>query len=311
MGIPADSLIVGQPAPFSIFSTDGSLLLAQGLPVENARIRDMLLEQGQLKAALLPHRDSILVGVHRGRQAAPEESSDSSLRAFQKEAAKISASTQVCIRASRNAAAGTESFVCKVLGADEKCGLMIGAPRGSGGGYVTCHEGEIWTFRAMLLTAAFKFEGSLRKIQFEPIPLLYVTPNRVEMREVRTNPRVPTSLPAIVNLKRPVKAVISDLGLGGLCLAVDRSDHEFEIGETVPVSFVLKLLGQNHTLTVCATVVSIRTEYEQAHPNLSVIGARIEPPSELEALALHAFVQERLAQNLSTTWRVLFAAREA
>src|SRR4051812_29706793 len=41
-----DRIVVGKPLPFSIFSADGKLLLAQGRMVETERLREMLLRNG-------------------------------------------------------------------------------------------------------------------------------------------------------------------------------------------------------------------------------------------------------------------------
>src|SRR5215467_3254170 len=41
-----DRIVVGKPLPFSIFTADGKLLLAQGRVVESERLREMLLRIG-------------------------------------------------------------------------------------------------------------------------------------------------------------------------------------------------------------------------------------------------------------------------
>jgi hypothetical protein len=55
--------------------------------------------------------------------------------------------------------------------------------------------------------------------------------------------------------------------------------------------------------------MTIRHELIRDHPEISAAGVRVEVGSEMEQLVIHAFVQERLVQDLGTVWRVLFAAR--
>jgi hypothetical protein len=45
-GMDHDRIVVGKPLPFSIFTADGKLLLAQGRVVETERLRDMLVRNG-------------------------------------------------------------------------------------------------------------------------------------------------------------------------------------------------------------------------------------------------------------------------
>src|SRR5690242_2571980 len=45
-GMDNDRIVVGKPLPFSIFTADGKLLLAQGRIVESERLRDMLVRNG-------------------------------------------------------------------------------------------------------------------------------------------------------------------------------------------------------------------------------------------------------------------------
>lgn len=44
-----ERIVVGQPLPFSIFSAEGSLLLAAGRVVESGRARDVLLDNGSCR----------------------------------------------------------------------------------------------------------------------------------------------------------------------------------------------------------------------------------------------------------------------
>jgi hypothetical protein len=64
-------------------------------------------------------------------------------------------------------------------------------------------------------------------VLFQPAPLLYVVPSRVEMREVRGSPRVTTCLQGTLDVgDGEFRVLISDISVGGVGLVADRFEHE-------------------------------------------------------------------------------------
>jgi hypothetical protein len=230
------------------------------------------------------------------------------MRRWEREAMRSMNDSRTIVRASREGS--TESLSCQMLGAHDLYGMMLSAPCSDKGALAAVRENESLMFSTIYGTAAVKFIGTIRKVQFQPTPLIYVTPSRVHMREVRAKPRVNTCIHAAIAMgDRELPALINDIGVGGLSMATQKSDHEFATGEQCNARFCLSVLDKIHVLRVQATVMTIRNELTRDHPEISAAGVQVEVGSDLERLVIHAFVQERLAQDLGTVWRVLFAAR--
>jgi hypothetical protein len=142
------------------------------------------------------------------------------------------------------------------------------------------------------------------------VPLLFVAPSSVEMREVRASPRIATCLPGTIEAGAALPTVISDLSVGGVCVAVDRKRLVFEVGQSLALGFSLPVLGQEHGLKATATIMAVRQELKGRYPDLSIAGARMEDYTHTQRLILHGFVYERMVRSLGPLWRVLLAAQE-
>ena len=309
-------IVVGAPLPFSVYRADRKLLLAKGAIVESERVRETLLRNGRYRGdsqtqELAPDATAVAPKHRDGREAPlePEESGRvSPLESYEQELASAAADARIAVRLSLDERG--ESFLCWILGAHESYGLIVTAPCHADGGLVPVHEEQTWIFRTLYLTAAIKFHGAIRKVQFQPVPLLFVAPSSVEMREVRRSPRVATCLKGTIHSGTEIPALISDASVGGVCLVVDRKRHVFEVGQSLGLGFRLMVLGQEHDLRASATVMVVRQELDKRYPHLSMAGARVEDYTDSQRLILHGFVYERMVRSLGPLWRVLLAAQE-
>jgi PilZ domain len=250
------------------------------------------------------------VGVSVTAAPRPAETAESTdaLHVWEREVRRGMNDSRTIVRVSREGSA--ETFVCQLMGAHELFGVMLTAPRYDKGGLALIREDEVLIFSTIYGTAAIKFKGTVSKLQFKPTPLIFVTPQRVDRRAVRNKPRVNACIQASIAADgRELPAVINDIGVGGLSVATKKSDHVFATGEQFNVNFSLSLLDVPYALSLRATVRTVRAELTREHPEISVAGVQIEMGSDLERLVTHAFVQERVVQDLGTVWRVLFAAR--
>lgn len=304
----ADSILVGQPAPFSILAADGTLLIAKGGIVSNERIRNRLLCAGCVESELSGHptapgsQEGEQPKLHTSAQQA-EAPTEPPLKAWQCKASSIASETHVAVRMGRNQ--GGETFLCHIEGANDIQGMMVSIPKTAQGALLEVKENETWIFRTLYLTAAVKFCGTIRKVQLAPTPIMYITPSNVEMREVRSSPRIAVNISTVVGTVPLRPAIISDLSVGGICIATERGHGELKVGAKLPVKFSLEQLGSVYQLCAQATIMTVRTD----QPELHIAGARLKLQTEIERLVVHAFVQESLAQNLGVLWRLLFSAR--
>jgi hypothetical protein len=200
----------------------------------------------------------------------------------------------------------SENYPCWVLGADNVHGLIVTAPCKPDRSLLPITEGQTWVFRLLYLTAACKFSGTINKVQFDPTPILHVSPPRqVEMRTIRTSPRVATCVRGSIDVGKNIPALISDIGIGGVCVAVERTATELQKGQQMQVNFCIPMLGVNYNFKVPATVISVRAEFDKRFPTLQFAGAKIEAQSEIERLVLHSYVYERTATDFNALWKAL------
>jgi hypothetical protein len=295
-----DGIVVGSPIPFSVYNAERKLLLAKGRIVESERMRDILIAQGKYQAnsSALELSDAELDEQNGTAQ------SESPMEVFTREFHATSGQSRVGVRVSRED--NGEGYPCWILGADETHGLIVTAPTKPDRSLVPSTEGQVWTFRLMYLTAVVKFQATVRKVQFEPVPMMYLSaPKQVEMRNIRTSPRVATCFRGSVDVGHPIPMLITDVSINGLRIAVERKQLEFKPAQRIKLSFSVNVLGKDYSFKVPATVIAARHEYDKRHPELQFVGVKIEAQSETELLVLHSFVYEHTSTDYNALWKTL------
>lgn len=295
-----DSIVVGRALPFSVYSADRKLLLARGQIVESERIRDQLIRTGKFQSQ----------GTDLELKSAEDSSSSNetviqnSLEIYARDFQNATGASRVGVRVSREE--NGDSYPCWVVGADELHGLIITAPTNPDRSIVPVNEGQTWIFRMMYLTAAVKFHSTIRKVQFEPTPLVNISlPKQVELRHVRASPRVAACIRAVIDYGREMPVLITDIGVGGMRVAMERDRWDPQPGHRVTLVFEISMMGQNYHFKVPATVVSRPHDLDKRYPAMSFAGLKIEAQSETEKLVLHSYVFERTALDFNALWKAL------
>jgi hypothetical protein len=298
LAVGMGGIVVGEPLPFSVFSADGKLLLAKGEVVESDRMYDMLVRNGRREDG-----QSLAGSPDDTGQAEPAYVEDG-FSIYTHDFNKASGQARIGARLSREESG--DNYPCWMLGADDVHGLIVTAPCKPDRSLLPIAEGQSWVFRLLYLTAVCKFTATIRKVHFDPVPMLNVSPPRqVEMRLIRTSPRVASCVRGTINVGKEVPVMITDIGIGGVCLAVDRSHVELRAGQRITVSFCIPMLGVNYNFKVPATVISSKQDFDKRYPTLQFVGAKIEAQSEMERLVLHSYVYERTATDLNALWKTM------
>jgi len=298
-----DSVVVGRTLQFSVYSADRKLLLAKGQVVESERIRDQLIRAGKFQSLGSELELSTAEDSRSSHVTVAENPLDAYVRDFH----NATGTTRVGVRVSRDESG--DSYPCWVVGADELHGLIITAPTNPDRSIVPVNEGQTWIFRMMYLTAAVKFHGTIRKVQFEPTPLINVSlPKQVELRHVRASPRVGACIRAVIDYGKELPVLITDIGVGGMRVALERDRWDPQPGHRVTLVFEIPMMGQNYHFKVPATVVSRPHDLDKRYPAMSFAGLKIEAQSETEKLVLHSYVFERTALDFNALWKALTQA---
>jgi hypothetical protein len=265
--------------------------LAKGQVVESERMRDHLVRVGRRGNGVAVGREAVNDNAHGAAII------EDPFAAYTHDFNTAAGQARIGARLSREES--SENYPCWVLGADNVHGLIVTAPCKPDRSLLPITEGQTWVFRLLYLTAACKFSGTINKVQFDPTPILHVSPPRqVEMRTIRTSPRVATCVRGSIDVGKNIPALISDIGIGGVCVAVERTATELQKGQQMQVNFCIPMLGVNYNFKVPATVISVRAEFDKRFPTLQFAGAKIEAQSEIERLDRIKDDRDRVAAKL-------------
>ena len=317
-----DSIQVGKPMPFSVYGSDRKLLLAKGLPVVSERMRQVLLSQAQYIAGDDDDSGAAeLPGAHEPPPAPAEQSlSEPSrniwddtpptppvqgpLASLCRSYANYEERSRFGMRIARDER--SESYPAFVMGVvKDKRYLILSAPVNKENVLIKMVKDEVWLCRLFNATTVFRFAGKVLKVAFEPVPYVHVElPKTVERRMVRKQPRALASLAATLYSAGGEPAVIVDISVSGVRLAVD-AGYPLQKDTVVPLHINVSMLDQLYQLTIPARITATFGVGDDHFPNVHFYGAQFEDLSEHATLVLHGYVQEQLAKELDRLSRVL------
>jgi hypothetical protein len=296
---PADRerIVIGQALPFSIFSAEGSLLLAAGRVVESGRARDVLLSNGSCRD---PDKKTWATNV------ADDDSTQrlriSPLIAFQSDYRRSNPARGFPMSMARNDT--SEAFRTFVAGVHGQI-LIVDAPRRPDGALVAVMPRQAWLCRTFQGTSAFRFLGTALKVAFEPFPHVYLeVPQNVEQRKIRNKTRATVLVSAVIETPASTQCVVVDLSVGGGRIATS-DDVVLDRDQSIKIELTLEMMGSQYNLSLRATVARNFGASNPEHPRVAFYGISFESLSELDACVLNGFVNSELALELNSLWQVL------
>jgi c-di-GMP-binding flagellar brake protein YcgR len=293
-----DSVVVGQPMPFSVYDGGGKLLVAKSSPLTSERMRDVVLSQGVYMspsegdsgAIQLPiPPPTVITGILadlRDGYAESEERSRFGLRISRDERSESYA-----------------SFVVGVI--NEKRYLILSTPVSKGGLLVPIAKDEVWMIRLFNATTVFRFKGRVVKVALDPVPHLHIElPENIERRMVRRQPRALASLGAALHRPNGPAAVIVDISTNGVRLAVEATTS-LEKDAVIPICTTVAMMDREFPLTLTGRITATFGATDANFPSVNFYGVQLEEVNDNAALVLHAYVHEQLTQELDRLGRVL------
>jgi hypothetical protein len=292
-----DRIVVGQPLPFSIFSAEGSLLLAAGRVVESGHARDVLLNNGSCRDP-----DSKSWATNVADDDSTQRLRISPLTAFQSDYRRSNPARGFPISMARNDT--SEAFRTFVAGVHGQI-LIVDAPRRPDGALVAVMPRQTWLCRTFQGTSAFRFLATALKVAFEPFPHVYLeVPRNVEQRKIRNKTRATVLLSAVIETPASTQCVVVDLSWGGGRIATS-DDVVLDRDQPIKIELALQMMGSQYNLSLRATVARNFGASNPEHPRVAFYGIRFESLSELDACVLNGFVNSALALELNSLWQVL------
>jgi len=304
-----DRIVVGKPLPFSIFTADGKLLLAQGRMVESERLRAMLLRNGHHSDVTDgPGKKSRSAGEREEEDAPPVE--EDPLDALHRSYDAGGDNQHLSISIAKSEA--DKAFPVQLMGVHGQS-IIVTAPVQSDGSLVPVLANQVLVCRTFQLTSAFRFTAVTTKTAFEPFPHLYLQLKKeVEHRQIRGAPRARVAVRA--ELQTTEKAtdkmpcVVCDLSTGGARIAVDIAAFALEKGKKARLFATLEILQSKYSLELPVTVLNSMGPTDSRHPNVTFYGLKFDAPGEREGLILHGYVGEHLLAEFHSLWQMLIAA---
>jgi len=156
------------------------------------------------------------------------------------------------------AGAAERKYPTRLLGFKEGRFLLVDLPS-DGSRTVPVAEGDRVVLRYVLDGEVFGLRASVRRIQFQPDPLLFLDfPTEIENVPLRSQPRVPVRLPAVVSWlpgRRPPSGLafgfLRDLTPQGGLLEMTLPEGGEPVGRSLHLTFVL---GRSEEVRVNAVV---------------------------------------------------------
>jgi hypothetical protein len=307
-----DRIQVGKPLPFSIFTAEGKLLLAAGRVVESERLRDMLISNGRSRGSTSSDDPGFGGGGGLGRgkrdaREAPEEEAPpppppTPLERMRKDYDANGQSQRLVISIARTEA--DKAHTVQLLGAHAQF-VMVTAPVNPDGSLVSVQPGQGWLCRTFQLVSAFRFSTVAMKVAFDPFPHLFLKLKKdMEQRRVRTAPRAKVSLSGELQTPDAMPCLVADLSATGARIAIDYP-LALARGSTVRLAISIPMLESKRDLSMEATIVNALGPSDTRYPEVSFYGIKFKAPTELESLALHAFVNGELISESNSLWQAL------
>jgi hypothetical protein len=311
----SERIVVGKPLPFSIFTAEGKLLLAQGRVVESDRLRDMLIQNGRRTEMSGPDPDGLggsdSTRLKKTREQAEREEElakrDTPLEKLHRDYDDSSDGHHLSISMAKSET--DKASPVQLMGVHGQS-IIVTAPVHPDGSLVPVMNGQTWVCRTLQMTSAFRFSALVAKVVFEPFPHLYLKLRKeVEHRRVRGAPRAKVCLRAELHVPNPVPCLIADLSTSGARIGVD-AHTDLDKEQKGRLVATLSVLQSKFDLSLDATVVNLLGPSDSRHPEIAFFGLKFSTPSQMDGLVLHGYVGEHLLAEFHSLWQMLRIAAD-
>jgi hypothetical protein len=197
-----------------------------------------------------------------------------------------------------------ESFTTVLLGVHAQHHFILEAPKQADASLVDVREDDVWVFRSLHHRTALRFQARVLLVAPKPLPHLHVQlPEAVERRTVRSATRVPVALKATLMHSKTTPAMIIDLSVGGVRLAIGESSM-LPVGQKIVFSIALQIQDRLYPLELSA-VVRARDPAVAEHPGVAFYRMQFDFLSETAFLTLQAYLGTVVADELDSFWRMI------
>jgi hypothetical protein len=193
--------------------------------------------------------------------------------------------------------AGSERrFTVEVIGVQQAARMVIvSAPTNTDRSLIAVHQGQIVTCRWMSPSTVFRFEASIARLVFDPLPMLHLNDlHAIQFRELRELPRARSAIAASLRTPVPMAALVTDLSVSGARVGVS-SAVLLDVDQDVELSLRVQMFRRDFTLTIGCRIAGDLGELDADHPDIRFYGLNFTRTDDAHQLAIHGIVQQQLA----------------
>ncbi|HEX4878218.1 MAG TPA: PilZ domain-containing protein [Limnobacter sp.] len=289
---------LGKPLPFSIYDSQGVLLLAAGQTIATARQLDELASKGLYHNPRWAAGKTVIPPPNKGNS----EPTISTRVVSPKQAFEdpFETGSQLKMFLPKQ---GTDPFQVRLIGTIPQLALVITHPMRDGK-CVFVKEGQVWEFQATYELSIYRFTAMIDKVLLSPHPLVVMSwphETHVESQVVRRTRRVNCELPATVRLSdekpgsgEPIAAIIDNISTGGLELLFAKP-ISLNVGQPLSIAFQIVLEDRKYLIECDADVVAGPRDPAGVS---STYGVAIKGLSDEQFAVVHAYVGDHLIHRL-------------
>jgi hypothetical protein len=175
--------------------------------------------------------------------------------------------------------------------------LVVAAPRTRDNSLIAVTKGKSLACQWMNTTTLWRFTAVIANLAFEPAPIVYLGQlGHLQQRTLRGEPRALAALPGALRLPAVHAALVTDLSTTGARVGVS-GEPRIVPGQVLTLALRMNMVGHDFVLDLPATVTAALGQVDPDHPLISFFGLQFGKLGSQDQLVLHAYVQERLAQE--------------
>ena len=287
--VQTSELNTGQPLPWDLFNQDQKQLHTQGEILSSAD--EELLKKSSLFRRQEENETTPISKPEPDKSATKNPNQYS----FQDMHLKVGDKLQLKLPTNIvNSAEKNKLFTAELIGYVNDLSILIRSPQLAQQADLTLIEGDQITARLFSGQLAFSFSSYIEKIIKVPFSYIHLSfPTKITGQTIRKSRRIKTKIVATIT-DHPTSATISNLSMSGA--EIHASDGIGQVGETIPLSFRIKLHGINKTMSLQAIIRSMKPTANKTD-NVFAFGIEFIALETEQSHSLQSLVYQELVEN--------------
>lgn len=289
----SSDIVVGKPAPWTLYREDYAVLLSDGEVVRDEKHRNELLNAGVYRELSWETSSAIDTTLY----PAETEKTDG---AFTFEDIRLKVEDRLQLEPPSQS--GHERFSVKVIGYLKGVSLLVTTPIGPDGLRVLLKENDKVILRSFSGVNAFAFVSTVTRIFTIPYPYMHLSfPDSVQGLKIRSTPRIKTNIITTVqhnaDTSTQISAVIADINTNGASLVSKQSLGNK--GDILHMSFRVNLHNVEVFLSVNGIIRTVTQDDDSDAKKNGLIrhGIEFQDTQPNDYVVLQSLIYQQMIEN--------------